>query len=118
MRTTTTGAHYGESLQAALDRTEVSVRELARRLNPSDPETARRSVKRYLRGSQTPTVQTREQIADALGLSRSDIEGDTDMVADLYVQLRAAKDATRQLRQQASEIDRAIAALLDSEVAI
>ena len=40
MRTTTTGAHYGESLQAALDRTEVSVRELARRLGARAREVA------------------------------------------------------------------------------
>lgn len=44
----------------------ISTRELARRLRPDDPETARRAVRRYLNGM-VPLTRTREEIAHAMG---------------------------------------------------
>lgn len=64
---------FREWLKEALERHEVSRRELARRLaerDPSDgdPETHRRSIRRILDGTiLSPTQPTRDAIQDALG---------------------------------------------------
>ena len=44
----------------------LSQRELGKLLRPDSPETARRAVRRYLRGM-VPTQRTREHISGVLG---------------------------------------------------
>lgn len=49
-----------------MDERGVTQRELARRLDPSDHENWRRSIRRYLKGM-VPLAKTKQRIADALG---------------------------------------------------
>lgn len=49
-----------------MDERGVTQRELARRLDPTDPENWRRSVRRYLKGM-VPLAKTKQRIADCLG---------------------------------------------------
>lgn len=58
---------YAQWLRREMQEREVTQRELARRLNPEDPETSRRAVRRYLKGM-VPLVRTRRLISDALGV--------------------------------------------------
>lgn len=57
---------YSEWLRAQMEAQGLSQRQLALRMNPDDPETARRSVRRYLKGM-VPIERTRHLIAAALG---------------------------------------------------
>lgn len=61
---------------------QVSVRELARRLNPENPESARRDLNRILNGRE-PRADKRERIAEALSVSRADLEDDSSEEDDL-----------------------------------
>lgn len=61
------GETYSEWLRRQMDDRQVTTRELARRLNPDDPEIARRAVRRYLAGM-VPIERTRDRIAHALGI--------------------------------------------------
>lgn len=66
---TRTRSQFGSLLRDALTSQGVSIRELARRLNPERPETARRSLIRYIKGEVIPEQRNRDEIAAALGLS-------------------------------------------------
>lgn len=68
---------YGEKLRAHLETTDVSVRGLARRLDPENPEAPRRQLNRILAGRK-PRPDTREKIAAALGVPRQVIEGEDE----------------------------------------
>lgn len=57
---------YAEWLQARMEDRGLSQRELGKLLRPDSPETARRAVRRYLRGM-VPTQRTREHISGVLG---------------------------------------------------
>lgn len=57
---------YAEWLREKMDERGLSQRGLATRINPNNPEVARRSVRRYLKGM-VPLQRTRVVIADALG---------------------------------------------------
>jgi transcriptional regulator with XRE-family HTH domain len=72
---------FGSRLRAELDRQRVSNRELARRLDPTDPEGARRSVARWLapKGrAVTPSAPNIAAIAAALGVRPEDLEPEED----------------------------------------
>lgn len=66
---------YANQLRAALDRLDLSIRKAGRLYNPADPESGRRAMHDWLSGKTDPTAETRQRIADALGVTREDIEG-------------------------------------------
>lgn len=57
---------YADWLRERMQERQLSQRQLAHLLNPNDPETARRAVRRYLKGM-IPIERTRQAIAAALG---------------------------------------------------
>ncbi len=75
MKTTT----YSEWLAQKLDENGYTVRSFARVMNPENPEVARRSLRRYLKGM-VPIERTRSEIAGKLGTKElgpdDDSEGD------------------------------------------
>lgn len=76
----TTSRHQGwfaPKLATALAETGTSVRELARRMNGGDVESARRSIHRYLIG-RVPNQETRRRIAELLGIDPQQLEPDDD----------------------------------------
>lgn len=86
---------FAIQLRAALDDQGISVRSLAKRINPQTPETARSNLMRWLRGSHMPSRTSRRAVAVALGLEPAHFETaanddeDEDPVADLMEALRA-----------------------------
>lgn len=58
---------YGSWLREQMAARGFTQRSLARALNPDDPETARRAVRRYLDDRMTPREPARVAIAAALG---------------------------------------------------
>jgi len=76
MQTAQREGWFGTKLATALDTQGMSVRGLARRLRPDDPESARRTLHRYLAG-RTPSPEMRQQIATALGIDAGDLEPDS-----------------------------------------
>lgn len=82
---------FGIRLRAELDRQHVSNRELARRLDPVDPERARRSIARWLaprNRAVTPSRPNVVALATALGVRPEDLKPDEDdEEADLSIQL-------------------------------
>lgn len=59
-------ASYAQWLQQRMEEKGLTQRQLAKLLRPDSPETARRAVRRYLRGM-VPTQRTREHISGVLG---------------------------------------------------
>lgn len=57
---------YAEWLQARMDEKGLTQRQLGKLLRPDSPETARRAVRRYLKGM-IPTERSRQSISDVLG---------------------------------------------------
>lgn len=55
-------------LREELDERGLSVRGLARAIDPANPERGRRNLHRYLTGSTQPNAPMRKKIADALGV--------------------------------------------------
>lgn len=92
MATTRHRSAFGHRLRAELDRQGLSIRALSRRLEPQNPDQARRSLIRWLSGQTNPRPATRQMIADALGVSVqvfADDEEDEEE-ADLDAELMAA----------------------------
>lgn len=69
---------FAQRLRTELDRADLSVRALAKRLDADNPETARRNLMRYLSGSTKPGQRMRDAIADALGVDRSLLSADDE----------------------------------------
>lgn len=99
---------FNIQLRADLDELDVSVRELARRLNPENPEGARSGIHKWLRGDHFPSRSSRRQVAQALGFTADrylddvaamppfDLAAMEPMVADLMA--RAMTDISERLR--------------------
>lgn len=73
MATTVT---FADKLHAALDDQGISVRELARRLNPENPEAARSGIHKWLANKHEPHRASRRAVAVALGLEPNHFNGD------------------------------------------
>jgi transcriptional regulator with XRE-family HTH domain len=58
---------YGLRLRAVLAETNTTIYRLSRKINPQAPESARSSIQRYLRGAVLPSLDKRNELADALG---------------------------------------------------
>lgn len=75
--TTTSRESYSDWLTRKMEEGGFSLRSLARAWNPDDPETARRSLRRYLKGM-VPIARTRQEIAQALGSEETGPGSDSD----------------------------------------
>lgn len=90
---------FGQRLRRQLDSKGVSVRELARRIRPDDPETGRRNIARWLAPRDravTPSRATINLVADALRIDShelADDEEDDPAVALLNLVRQIAKQA-------------------------
>lgn len=71
---------YSTWLRSHMEAQGLSQRQLAIRMNPDDPETSRRAVRRYLKGM-VPIERTRLLIAAALGTG-NDIGPDNESSED------------------------------------
>lgn len=71
-QTQTAPPTFAQWLRAQIDERGWGVRTLARRMNPAEPEIARRALNRYLCGS-LPTDTYRQQLADGLGIPVADV---------------------------------------------
>lgn len=69
---------FSTNLLAAMQRKNVSRRELARRIRPDDPEQARSEVRRALRGVHEPQQRTVDKFADALSVTPDELLPDED----------------------------------------
>ena len=83
--------HFGDKLALELERQQVSRHDLARRLNPGEPENARRLIRKWIKGQHSPVRSSRVLVAEALGLESGhfddeDEEEDAEML-DLLVAL-------------------------------
>ncbi|MCR4340950.1 MAG: hypothetical protein NUW01_13805, partial [Gemmatimonadaceae bacterium] len=65
---------FAQWLRGQLDERDWGVRTLARRMNPEEPEIARRALNRYLAGG-FPTQAYRVAIAGALGIDEREVPG-------------------------------------------
>lgn len=74
MRDDARRARFASQLRSALDEADVSVRSLAKRLNPESPETARSNLMRWLRGAHMPSRRSRRRVALELGLEANHFE--------------------------------------------
>jgi len=73
---------FGKRLRAEMDRQQVSVRELARRVNPRDPEGSRRTIARWLTPDSSAAVNPSRArvraVASALGVEPSSLVDEED----------------------------------------
>lgn len=91
---------FGRNLRAELDARRVSVRELARRMQPDNPEGMRRNIARWLSPEETavePSAASVRATAAALGVAPEALAADEDEEeAALYAPLsRAVRDLVR-----------------------
>jgi hypothetical protein len=92
MATTAKTSWFAPKFRAALNESEMSVRAVARAWRPKDPETARRSLIRYLQNGIVPHPHTRAEIAAVLGLGENGLEPD-DEEEPAMAQVREAASA-------------------------
>lgn len=70
---------FARRVGAELDARGWGIRTLARRLEPSNPEWARRNLTRWLIEGVTPrSAETRRRVAEALGINPDDFEDDEE----------------------------------------
>lgn len=70
------GQTLGKQIKAERERLGLSRRAFAYKLNPENPESARRSLYFWETGSRSPSAENRQALAEALGLSSSFFNGD------------------------------------------
>lgn len=73
---------FAVQLRQAIDTEDISVRELARRLNPENPEAPRSGLHKWLAGKHVPSRTSRRAVARALGLSPDHFLDDDDSEED------------------------------------
>jgi hypothetical protein len=73
---------FALQLRQAIDGQDVSVRELARRLNPENPEAPRSGLHKWLKGKHVPSRSSRRTVAVALGLPADHFLDDDDTEED------------------------------------
>lgn len=66
MTSTETRPTYAQWLQSRMDERGLTQRSFAKLVNPNDPEIARRSIRRHLKGM-VPFERTRQVYAEILG---------------------------------------------------
>lgn len=87
---------FKDKLRYALDRKQIGITELARRVSAEaqgkDVEAARRAIHKHLKGEAQPRREMRRRYETALGLEMGDLEPDdeeADPVSTLMSVLRA-----------------------------
>lgn len=80
------------------------MRALARRIQPDQPEVARRNLARWIGGYNKPTAANRNAVADALGVPRERFAADEDEEDDPVVALMAAIRRVVRDELRASEV--------------
>lgn len=104
MTAATKSSWFSPKLQKAMERRGFSVRALARVWRPKDDvETSRRSLNRYLNQGVVPGPTIRAELADVLGVDRSELEQDDEDEADLVVAL-VNRLIERKLEQRMREL--------------
>ena len=96
---------YAVKLRNALEETGTSIYRVSRILNPAQPESARSNVQRYLAAKVLPGIESRAELAEALGRpelrSVDDDDEEADPVADLaqtllqIIQFTVARERAR-----------------------
>lgn len=99
---------FGEWLDGELRRQRLSRRKLAKRINPHDPEGARRNIARWtadIADAVSPSDASKDALAAALGVKREDMPDDEDEEdADVYAPLtRAVQDIVRREVERAND---------------
>jgi transcriptional regulator with XRE-family HTH domain len=69
---------FGDRLRAELERQDLSIRKLSRRINPAKPEASRRALAKWIAGDVKPTQANRILVADALGVSHDFFDEDDE----------------------------------------
>jgi transcriptional regulator with XRE-family HTH domain len=81
---------FGDKVRAELDRQRISIRKLARDIDPARPEVARRNLARWIGGYNSPSRLSRIAVAEALGIPAEALLEDDDEEADPLVALMSA----------------------------
>ena len=90
---------FGTDLRKHLDQRGMSLRALARALNQSQPEVARRNLARWIGGYNEPSRLNRIAVARALGLPDETFLDEDDEEADPVVDLvNAVRDLVDELK--------------------
>ena len=83
-------SRFGEKLRRELDQRGMSIRKLARTMNPNTPEQARRNLARWIGGYNQPSRIQLVALCEALGVPLETFADDDDEEADPVVALMAA----------------------------
>lgn len=84
-------SNFGERVRRELDSQGLSIRKLAKRMDPERPEAAKRNLARWIGGYNQPSRISRIAVASALGLSPEallDDDEEADPVVDLIKAIR------------------------------
>lgn len=94
---------YAAWLSRELDDRGHSTRSFARQWKPTDPETGRRQLRRYLNG-QVPHDRTKRELAECLGTEKIGPDEDDDEESDLLAALeRRVSEITTLLERARAE---------------
>lgn len=97
-----TSVHRRESrfvriVRAAMAEKQMSVRGLARTIDPHNVERARRNIHRWLDEGITPSRASRREVADALGLSPDSLDDDDEDDPSMREAFRLYVDLMRRI---------------------
>jgi hypothetical protein len=71
-------ATFSDKLSAVLEERNMSNRGLAKLIDPENVESARRTIRKWLKGQQTATRASRDNVTDVLGLERGALDPDDE----------------------------------------
>lgn len=83
-------SRFGSKLRLELDNRGMSLRAFARKVNPDQPEVARRNLARWIGGYNQPSRLNRIAVARAFGMPDDSFLDEDDEEADPLVALMAA----------------------------
>ncbi len=92
MSTVTGRENYATWLSRKLDEAGYTVRGFAKRMNPENPEIARRTLRRYIKGDVIPREPAQREIAEHLGSEEIGPSDDDDEESDLFAELQRRVD--------------------------
>lgn len=112
---------FRDWLDGQMEQRGIGRRELARRLaaqSGTSFDSYRRSVKRYLAGETVPNEQTRDAIAEALGVNPSEMpspdDEEDDLFAGLMLEVLKLREKFALLEPRPVEVDRSHARMMAS----
>lgn len=71
-------ASFQTKLGVELEARNMGYRTLARLIDPDNVESARRAIRKWMKGVHTPTRASRDAVTDALGLERGALDPDDE----------------------------------------